>query len=207
MGHLVPMVVEQSARGERAYDIYSRLLKERIIFVHGPIDDGMASLVIAQLLFLEREDADKDIDMYINSPGGSVTAGLAVYDTMQLIKPDVATICAGMAASMASVLLTGGGKGKRYALPYSKILIHQPWGQQVGGQATDIEIHARDLIATRRTLAGIYEQTTGKPVEQVLKDIERDYYMTAQEALEYGIVDQVFSKDNRTVSTNATPSP
>jgi ATP-dependent Clp protease protease subunit len=204
MGHLVPMVVEQSARGERAYDIYSRLLKERIIFVHGPIDDGMASLVLAQLLFLEREDADKDIDMYINSPGGSVTAGLAIYDTMQIIKPDVATICAGMAASMASVLLTGGSKGKRFALPYSKILIHQPWVQQVGGQATDIEIHARDLIATRRSLAGIYEQTTGKPVEQVLKDIERDYYMTAQEAQEYGIVDQVFSKDNRTVAPNTT---
>jgi ATP-dependent Clp protease protease subunit len=204
MGHLVPMVVEQSARGERAYDIYSRLLKERIIFVHGPIDDGMASLVIAQLLFLEREDADKDIDMYINSPGGSVTAGLAIYDTMQLIKPDVATICAGMAASMASVLLTGGAKGKRYALTYSKILIHQPWVQQVGGQATDIEIHARDLIATRRSLAGIYEATTGKPVDQVLKDIERDYYMTAPEALEYGIVDQVFSKDNRTVAPNTS---
>ena len=203
MGHLVPMVVEQSARGERAYDIYSRLLKERIIVVHGPIDDGMASLVIAQLLFLEREDADKDIDMYINSPGGSVTAGLAIYDTMQLIKPDVATICAGMAASMASVLLTGGAKTKRYALPYSKILIHQPWVQQVGGQATDIEIHARDLIATRRSLAGIYETTTGKPVEQILKDIERDYYMTAQEALDYGIVDQVFTKENRTVSPNS----
>ena len=207
MGHLVPMVVEQSARGERSYDIYSRLLKERIIFVHGPIDDGMASLVIAQLLFLEREDADKDIDMYINSPGGSVTAGLAIYDTMQLIKPDVATICAGMAASMASVLLTGGAKGKRYALPYSKILIHQPWVQQVGGQATDIEIHARDLIATRRSLAGIYEQTTGKPVEQVLRDIERDFYMTAQEALDYGIVDHVFSKDTRTVTPNSSPSP
>jgi ATP-dependent Clp protease protease subunit len=197
------MVVEQSARGERAYDIYSRLLKERIIFVQGPIDDGMASLVLAQLLFLEREDADKDIDMYINSPGGSVTAGLAIYDTMQIIKPDVATICAGMAASMASVLLTGGAKGKRYALPYAKILIHQPWVQQVGGQATDIEIHARDLIATRRSLAGIYERTTGKPVEQVLKDIERDYYMTAEEAKEYGIVDGVFSKDTRTIAPNA----
>jgi ATP-dependent Clp protease protease subunit len=152
---------------------------------------------------LEREDADKDIDMYINSPGGSVTAGLAIYDTMQLIKPDVATICAGMAASMGSVLLTGGAKGKRYALPYSKILIHQPWVQQVGGQATDIEIHARDLIATRRSLAGIYEQTTGKPIDQILKDIERDYYMTAQEAQEYGIVDQVFSKENRSVTPNS----
>ena len=202
MGHLVPMVVEQSARGERAYDIYSRLLKERIIFVQGPIDDGMASLVLAQLLFLEREDADKDIDMYINSPGGSVTAGLAIYDCMQIIKPDVATICAGMAASMASVLLTGGAKGKRFALPYAKILIHQPWVQQVGGQATDIEIHARDLIATRRSLAGIYETTTGKPVEQILKDIERDYYMTSEEAREYGIIDQVFSKESRTVASN-----
>ena len=206
MGHLVPMVVEQSARGERAYDIYSRLLKERIIFVHGPIDDGMASLMIAQLLFLEREDADKDIDMYINSPGGSVTAGLAIFDTMQLIKPDVATICAGMAASMASVLLTGGTKGKRYALPYSKILIHQPWVQQVGGQATDIEIHARDLIATRRTLAGIYETTTGKPVEQVLKDIERDFYMTSDEAKEYGIIDDVFRKETRTAVVPNAPN-
>ncbi len=206
MGHLVPMVVEQSARGERAYDIYSRLLKERIVFVHGPIDDGMASLVIAQLLFLEREDADKDIDMYINSPGGSVTAGLGIYDTMQMIKPDVATICMGMAASMGSILLTGGAPGKRYALPYAKILIHQPWVQQVGGQATDIEIHARDLIATRRQLAGIYETTVKKPIEQILRDIERDYYMTAQEALEYGIVDQVLSKENRTVANNTTPS-
>ena len=204
MGHLVPMVVEQSARGERAYDIYSRLLKERIVFVHGPIDDGMASLVIAQLLFLEREDADKDIDMYINSPGGSVTAGLGIYDTMQMIKPDVATICMGMAASMGSILLTGGAAGKRYALPYAKILIHQPWVQQVGGQATDIEIHARDLIATRRQLAGIYETTVKKPIEQILKDIERDYYMTAQEALDYGIVDQVLSKENRTVANNST---
>src|SRR5476651_1483892 len=197
MGHLVPMVVEQSARGERAFDIYSRLLKERIIFVGGPIDDHLANLVIAQLLFLEREDPDKDIDMYINSPGGSVTAGLAIYDTMQLIRPEVATICAGMAASMGSILLTGGHPGKRYALPYSKILIHQPWVQQVGGQATDIEIHARDLIATRRSLAGIYEQTVKKPIEQILKDIERDYYMTAQEALDYGIVDSIIKKDNR----------
>ena len=202
MGHLVPMVVEQSARGEHAYDIYSRLLKERIIFVHGPIDDGMASLVLAQLLFLEREDADKDIDMYINSPGGSVTAGLAIYDCMQIIKPDVATICAGMAASMASVLLTGGAKGKRFALPYAKILIHQPWVSQVGGQATDIEIHARDLIATRRSLAGIYETTTGKPVEQILKDIERDYYMTSEEAKEYGIIDDVFKKESRAIAPN-----
>jgi ATP-dependent Clp protease protease subunit len=199
------MVVEQSARGERAYDIYSRLLKDRIVFVGGPIDDHLANLVIAQLLFLEKEDPDKDIDMYVNSPGGSVTAGLAIYDAMRFIKPDVATICAGMAASMASVLLTGGAKGKRFALTYAKILIHQPWVQQVGGQATDIEIHARDLIATRRTLAGIYEQTTKHDIDRILKDIERDYYMTAQEAQEYGIVDQVFTKENRSVSPN-TPS-
>jgi len=198
------MVVEQSARGERSYDIYSRLLKERIIFVHGAIDDGLASLVMAQLLFLEKEDPDKDIDMYINSPGGSVTAGLAIYDTMQTIKPDVATLCAGMAASMASILLTGGAAGKRFALPYAKILIHQPWVQQVGGQATDIEIHARDLIATRRTLAGIYEDTTKKPIEQILKDIERDFYMTAQEAADYGLVDSIIKKDNRVVTPNST---
>ncbi len=204
MGHLVPMVVEQSARGERSYDIYSRLLKERIIFVHGPIDDGIASLVMAQLLFLEKEDPDKDIDIYINSPGGSVTAGLAIYDTMQTIKPDVATICAGMAASMASILLTGGAQGKRFALPYAKILIHQPWVQQVGGQATDIEIHARDLIATRRTLAGIYEDTTKKPIDQILKDIERDFYMTAQEAADYGLVDSIIKKDNRIVTPPAS---
>lgn len=198
MGHLVPMVVEQSARGERSFDIYSRLLKERIIFVGGPIDDHLANLVIAQLLFLEREDPDKDIDMYINSPGGSVTAGLAIFDTMQLIRPEVATICAGMAASMGSILLTGGTPGKRYALPYAKILIHQPWVQQVGGQASDVEIAARDLIATRQMLAGIYEKATKKPVEQILRDIDRDYYMTAREAQEYGIIDQIFSKEMRT---------
>jgi ATP-dependent Clp protease protease subunit len=197
------MVVEQSARGERAFDIYSRLLKERIIFVGGVVDDGLANLVIAQLLFLEREDPDKDIDMYINSPGGSVTAGLAIYDTMQLVRPDVATICAGMAASMGSILLTGGAHGKRYALPHSKILIHQPWVQQIGGQATDVEIAARDLIATRRMLAGIYETTTKKPVEQILKDIDRDYYMTAEDAREYGLVDQIFNKEMRA----GTPAP
>ncbi len=203
MGHLVPMVVEQSARGERAFDIYSRLLKERIVFVGGGIDDGLANLVIAQLLFLEREDPDKDIDMYINSPGGSVTAGLAIYDTMQLVRPDVATICAGMAASMGSILLTGGAQGKRYALPHSKILIHQPWVQQIGGQATDVEIAARDLIATRRMLAGIYETTTKKPIEQILKDIDRDYYMTADDAREYGLIDQIFTKDQR----GSAPAP
>ncbi len=204
MGHLVPMVVEQSARGERSFDIYSRLLKERIVFVSGVVDDGLASLVIAQLLFLVKEDPDKDIDMYINSPGGSVTAGLAMYDTMQLVKPDVATICAGMAASMGSILLTGGAQGKRFALPHSKILIHQPWVQQIGGQATDVEIAARDLIATRRMLAGIYETTTKKPIDTILKDIDRDYYMTADEAKEYGLIDQIFDKNMR--SAPATPA-
>jgi len=205
MGHLVPMVVEQSARGERSYDIYSRLLKERIIFVSGGVDDNLASLVIAQLLFLEREDADKDIDMYINSPGGSVTAGLAIYDTMQLIKPDVATICAGMAASMGSILLTGGAPGKRYALPKSKILIHQPWVQQLGGQASDILIHARDLEETRRRLAEIYVETAHHTVEQILKDIERDNYMSAEDAKAYGIVDHIFTKEMRgTPSAQAT---
>ena len=202
MGHLVPMVVEQTARGERAFDIYSRLLKERIVFVGGPVDDGLANLIIAQLLFLEKEDPDKDIDMYINSPGGSVTAGLAVYDTMQVIRPDVATICAGMAASMASILLAGGAPEKRFALPYAKILIHQPWVSQIGGQATDVEIAARDLIATRQTIAHIYEKTTNKPLEQVLKDIDRDYYMTSEEAKDYGIIDHVI-EDRGALSTPA----
>jgi ATP-dependent Clp protease protease subunit len=185
------MVVEQSARGERAYDIYSRLLKDRIVFVGGPIDDHLANLVIAQLLFLEKEDPDKDIDMYVNSPGGSVTAGLAIYDAMQFIKPDVATICMGMAASMGSVLLTGGAATKRFALPHAKILIHQPWVSQIGGQATDVEIAARDLIATRHTIARIYERSTKKSVDQILKDIDRDYYMTSEEAKDYGIIDKV----------------
>jgi ATP-dependent Clp protease protease subunit len=163
MGHLVPMVVEQTARGERAYDIYSRLLKDRIVFVGGPLDDHLSSLVIAQLLFLEKEDPDKDIDMYINSPGGSVTAGLAIFDAMRFIKPDVATICMGMAASMGSILLTGGMRGKRYALPHSKILIHQPWVSQIGGQATDVEIAARDLVATRQTVAKITKKRQRSP--------------------------------------------
>jgi ATP-dependent Clp protease protease subunit len=201
MGQLVPMVVEQTARGERAYDIYSRLLKDRIVFVGGPIDDHLANVVIAQLLFLEKEDPDKDIDMYVNSPGGSVTAGLAVYDAMRFIKPDVATICMGFAASMGSVLLTGGEKGKRFALPHSKIVIHQPWVSQIGGQATDIEIAARDLVATRQTIARIYELTTGKTLEQVLKDIDRDYYMSADEAKSYGIIDQIIE------SRGAMPTP
>jgi ATP-dependent Clp protease, protease subunit len=188
---LIPIVVEQTARGERSYDIYSRLLQDRIVFVTGVVDDSMANVVIAQLLFLERQDADRDIDMYINSPGGSVSAGLAMYDTMQLIKPQVATICAGLAASAASILLTGGAPGKRMALPYSKILIHQPSIGQVGGQATDIEITARELLATRRILAEIYERTTHKPAEDVLRDLERDFYLTAAEAQTYGLIDRV----------------
>lgn len=201
MGHLVPMVVEQTARGERAYDIYSRLLKDRIVFVGGPLDDHLSSLVIAQMLFLEKEDPDKDIDMYINSPGGSVTAGLAIFDAMRFIKPDIATICMGMAASMGSVLLTGGARGKRYALPHAKVLIHQPWVSQIGGQATDVEIAARDLVATRQTIAKIYEATTGKPLEQILRDIDRDYYMAADEAKTYGIIDNIIE------SRGAMPTP
>ncbi|MBV8425264.1 MAG: ATP-dependent Clp protease proteolytic subunit [Candidatus Eremiobacteraeota bacterium] len=200
---LVPIVVEQTARGDRSYDIYSRLLKERIIFVTGVINDDMANLVIAQLLFLEREDPDRDIDLYINSPGGSVSAGLAMYDTMQLIKPAVATICAGFAASAASVLLTGGAVGKRMALPYSKILIHQPSVGQIGGQATDIEIHARELVLTRSTIAEIYARTTGKPADEILRDLERDFYLSAEEARAYGIIDVVLDPSSR---NGLTPS-
>ena len=197
------MVVEQTARGERSYDIYSRLLKERIVFVTGPIDDELANLVVAQLLFLEREDPERDIDLYINSPGGSVSAGLAMFDTMQLIKPDVATICAGLAASAASLLLTGGAPGKRMALPYSKILIHQPSIGQIGGQATDIEIHARELVATRRLIAELYQRTTGKPVDEVLRDLERDFYLSAEEARAYGIIDTVLHGATRNGTTPA----
>ena len=194
---LIPTVVESTALGERAYDIYSRLLRDRIVFVGGQIDDQLANIVIAQLLFLEKENPDADIDLYINSPGGSLTAGLAIFDTMQYIKPDVATICAGFAASAASVLLAGGAPGKRMALPYSKILIHQPWVGQIGGQATDIEIHARELVATRRSVAELYSRRTGKPVEVILADLERDYHMTAREAKDYGIVDQVLETNGR----------
>ena len=198
---LVPTVIEQTARGERSYDLYSRLLQDRIVFLTGVVDDEMANLVIAQLLFLERADPDRDIDLYINSPGGSVSAGLAMYDAMQLIKPDVATICAGLAASAASVLLTGGAPGKRMALPYSKIMIHQPSIGRTGGQATDLEITAREIVKTRRLLAEIYERTTKKPVDVVLSDLERDYYMTPAEALEYGLIDHVLDRSNRTSET------
>ena len=192
MSILVPMVVEQTNRGERAYDIYSRLLKDRIIFVGGPIDDHMANLIIAQLLFLESEDPEKDISLYINSPGGVVYSGLAIYDTMQYIKPDVSTICIGMAASMAALLLTAGTKGKRYALPYSRIMIHQPWGG-TRGQATDIEIEAREILRLKRSGNEILARHTGQPMERIERDTDRNYYMSAEEAKEYGLVDGVLS--------------
>jgi ATP-dependent Clp protease protease subunit len=187
---LIPMVVEQTSRGERAYDIYSRLLKDNIIFIGTPIDDHVANLVIAQLLFLEAEDPDKDISIYINSPGGSVTAGLAIYDTMQFIKPDISTFCVGQCASMAAVLLAAGTKGKRYALPNARILIHQPLGG-VSGQATDIEIHAREILRIREMLNDILVRHTGQDAERISKDTDRDYIMSAPQAVEYGIVDQV----------------
>ncbi|TCL36540.1 ATP-dependent Clp protease protease subunit [Anaerospora hongkongensis] len=186
----VPMVVEQSSRGERAYDIYSRLLKDRIIFIGGPIDDHVANLVIAQLLFLEAEDPDKDIHLYINSPGGVVTAGLAIYDTMQHIKPDVSTICLGSAASMGALLLSAGAAGKRYALPYARIMIHQPLGG-AQGQATDIEIHAREILRLKDVLNGILVHHTGQPLEKIQRDTERDFFMSSQEAKEYGLVDSI----------------
>lgn len=188
---LIPMVVEQTGRGERAFDIYSRLLNERIIFLGTSINDQVANLVVAQLLHLESEDPDKDISLYINSPGGSVYAGLAIYDTMQFIKPDVSTICVGIAMSMGAILLAGGAKGKRYALPNSKILIHQVSGG-FEGPATDIEIHAREALSLRKRLDEILSSCTGQPLEKVEKDTERDYFMTAQESLEYGIIDKIF---------------
>lgn len=191
---LVPYVIEQTGRGERGMDIYSRLLRERIVFIGTPIDDHIASLTIAQLIFLEAEDPEKDIHIYINSPGGSVTAGLAIYDTMRFIKPDVSTICVGMAASMAAVLLAGGTKSKRFALPHSKILIHQPWTQGIGGQVTDVEIHAKEMLKTRETLYNILSEHTGKSYEQIAKDCERDYFLTAQEAKEYNLIDEIIEK-------------
>ena len=194
---LVPMVVEQTSRGERSYDIYSRLLKNRIIFVGDEIDDDLANLVIAQLLYLEREDPDKDIDLYINSPGGSVSAGLGMYDCMQLVKPDVSCICMGMAASAAAVLLAGGAKGKRFALPYSRIMIHQPWSGGISGQATDIDIHAKQILKTRETLNRILAERTGQEYEKICADTERDYYMSSQEAVEYGIIDKIITRAER----------
>ena len=191
--NLVPMVVEQTARGERAYDIYSRLLKERVVFVVGPVEDYMANLIVAQLLFLESENPDKDIALYINSPGGSVSAGLAIYDTMQFIKPDVSTICVGMAASMGAVLLTGGAKGKRFMLPNSRAMIHQPWGG-FQGQATDISIQAREMLRTRERLNEILARHTGQPIEKIQLDTERDNFMGGEEAITYGLVDQLLDK-------------
>lgn len=190
---LVPIVVEQTSKGERSYDIYSRLLKERIVFLGDEVNDVTASLIVAQLLFLESEDMDKDIHLYINSPGGSITAGMAIYDTMQYIKPDVSTICIGMAASMGAFLLSSGAKGKRYALPNSEIMIHQPLGG-FRGQATDIDIHARRILSMKSTLNKILSENTGKPLSEIEKDVERDYFLTSEEAQKYGLIDSVISK-------------
>jgi len=190
---MVPMVIEQSGRGERSYDIYSRLLKERVIFMVGTVNDYVANLVVAQLLFLESENPDKDISFYINSPGGSVSAGMAIYDTMNFIKPQVSTLCTGMAASMGAFLLAAGAKGKRFSLPNSKIMIHQPSGGSQG-QATEIEIQAREILKTREQLNKILAECTGQPLERIERDTERDYYMSADESKEYGLIDQVISK-------------
>ena len=191
--NLVPIVVEQTARGERSYDIYSRLLKDRVVFIVGPIDDYMANVVVAQLLFLESENPDKDVHLYINSPGGIVTAGLSIYDTMQFIKPDVSTICLGQAASMGSLLLAGGAKGKRYCLPHSRIMIHQPSGG-FQGQASDIDIHAREVLKLRERLNGILAKHTGQTIERIERDSDRDNFMEASAAVEYGLIDSVLAK-------------
>ena len=197
---LVPMVIEQTARGERAYDIYSRLLKERVIFIVGPVEDHMANLVVAQLLFLESENPDKDIHLYINSPGGVVTSGLSIYDTMQFIKPDVSTICVGQAASMGALLLTGGAKGKRFCLPHSRIMIHQPLGG-FQGQASDIDIHAKEILQTRERLNRILAKHTGQPMERVERDTDRDRFMSGAEGVEYGLVDSVLDRRGETRKT------
>ncbi|MFN3919086.1 MAG: ATP-dependent Clp endopeptidase proteolytic subunit ClpP [Methylohalobius sp.] len=189
---LVPIVVEQTPRGERAFDIYSRLLKERVIFLVGPVEDHMANLIVAQLLFLESENPDKDIHLYINSPGGVVTAGLAIYDTMQFIKPDVSTMCIGQAASMGALLLAGGAPGKRYSLPHSRVMIHQPLGG-FQGQASDIDIHAREILQTRDRLNRILAKHTGQPLEKIQQDTDRDFFMSSTEALEYGLIDKVLT--------------
>jgi ATP-dependent Clp protease, protease subunit len=192
--NLVPMVVEQTSRGERSFDIYSRLLKENIVFIGTPIDDSVANLVIAQILFLASEDPDKDISLYINSPGGVTTSGLAILDTMNLVEPDIVTYCLGQAASMAAVLLASGTKGKRYSLPYSRILIHQPHATGLGGQAADIDIQARDILRTRELLNRILADATGQPLEKIERDVDRDYILDARQALEYGMIDRVISK-------------
>ena len=199
MSYLVPMVVEQTSRGERSYDIYSRLLKDRIIFLGSAIDDTVANLVIAQLLFLEAEDPDKDISLYINSPGGSISAGMAIFDTIQYIRPDVATICVGLAASMGAFLLAAGKKGKRFALPNAEIMIHQPMGG-TQGQATDIEIHARRIVNMKESLNRILSERTGQKLERIKADTERDYFMTAAEAKEYGIIDEVITQPKKTAA-------
>jgi len=191
--NLVPMVVEQTPRGERAYDIYSRLLKERIVFLGSPVDDMVSNVIIAQLLFLEADDPEKDITFYINSPGGSVTAGMAIYDTMQYVKSDIATLCMGQAASMGALLLAAGAEGKRYALPHSRIMIHQPMGG-FQGQATDIDIHAREILRMREELNAILARHSKKPIEDIQKDTERDYFMSANESKDYGIIDKVLTK-------------
>ena len=191
---LVPMVIEQTSRGERAYDIYSRLLREKIIFIGTPIDDNVANLVIAQLLFLEAEDPEKDISLYINSPGGSITAGMAIYDTMQFIRPDVSTICIGQAASMAALLLAGGAAGKRFSLPTSRILIHQPLMSGLSGQATDIDIHAREILRMREITNALLSKHCNQPLEKVEKDVERDFIMNAAQSREYGIIDEIIYK-------------
>lgn len=193
MQTLIPMVVEQTGRGERAYDIYSRLLKDRIVFVGTPIEDNIANLVVAQLLFLEAEDPEKDIFLYINSPGGTVTAGLAIYDTMQFVKPDVNTTCVGLAASMGALLLCAGASGKRAALKNSRILIHQPWGG-FKGQASDIEIHAKEIVNTKNQLNSIFAKHTGQPLEKIAEDTDRDFFMSPEDAKEYGLVDEVFER-------------
>jgi ATP-dependent Clp protease, protease subunit len=199
--NLVPMVVEQTARGERAYDIYSRLLKERLVFAVGPVDDHMANLIVAQLLFLESENPDKDISLYINSPGGVVTAGMAIYDTMQFIKPDVSTICIGQAASMGAVLLAGGAKGKRYALPHSRVMIHQPLGG-AEGQATEMEIRVREILKIRERLNAVLSKHTGQPIEKIKIDTDRDNFMSAEEAQAYGLIDRVL-QSRSTVAADA----
>jgi ATP-dependent Clp protease protease subunit len=192
--NLVPMVVEQTSRGERSFDIYSRLLKENIVFIGTPIDDNVANLVIAQILFLAAEDPEKDISLYINSPGGVTTSGLAILDTMNLVEPDIVTYCVGQAASMAAVLLAAGTKGKRYSLPYSRILIHQPHASGLGGQAADIDIQARDILRTRELLNRILADATGQPLEKIEHDVDRDYIMDSRQALEYGMIDRVINK-------------
>ncbi|NIN35587.1 MAG: ATP-dependent Clp endopeptidase proteolytic subunit ClpP [Gammaproteobacteria bacterium] len=199
--NLVPMVVEQTSRGERAYDIYSRLLKERVVFLVGPVEDNVANLIVAQLLFLESENPDKDIHLYINSPGGSVSSGLAIYDTIQFIKPDVSTMCVGQAASMGALLLAGGAKDKRYCLPHSRVMIHQPLGG-FQGQASDIDIHAREILKAREQLNQILSRHTGQPLEKIQQDTERDHFLSSAEAMDYGLIDSVLNE--RTVVPGAT---